>query len=149
MSNPAGRPGGTKLITPLPLQDPTAKASAGSHSHPLAAATLGSSGQRFGSKYRKTLSLQRTLLSTISEIILQLVGICKNTKPFFVTASCMRSLRHLQPLKSISEVKYLFGKVSCVNTSLILYLCSECWCAESVWGKNDRRPNQGCSQCHI
>ncbi|NXH99946.1 TTF2 factor, partial [Pachycephala philippinensis] len=46
--NPAGRPGGTKLITPLPLQDPTAKASAGSHSHPLAAATLGSSGQSFG-----------------------------------------------------------------------------------------------------
>ncbi|NXB22010.1 TTF2 factor, partial [Rhagologus leucostigma] len=48
LSNPAGRPGGTKLITPLPLQDPTAKASAGSHSHSLAAATLGSSGQSFG-----------------------------------------------------------------------------------------------------
>ncbi|NXM49532.1 TTF2 factor, partial [Gymnorhina tibicen] len=48
LSNPAGRPGGTKLITPLPLQDPTAKASAGSRSHPLAAATLGSSGQSFG-----------------------------------------------------------------------------------------------------
>ncbi|NXC62371.1 TTF2 factor, partial [Aleadryas rufinucha] len=48
LSNPAGRPGGTKLITPLPLQDPTAKASAGSHSHPSAAATLGSSGQSFG-----------------------------------------------------------------------------------------------------
>ncbi|XP_077637344.1 transcription termination factor 2 isoform X1 [Lonchura striata] len=46
--NPVGRPGGTKLITPLQLQDPTAKASAGSHSHPLAAATLGSSGQSFG-----------------------------------------------------------------------------------------------------
>ncbi|KAM4790714.1 transcription termination factor 2 [Cyanocitta cristata] len=48
LSNPAGRPGGTKLITPLPLQDSSAKASAGSHSHPLAAAALGSSGQRFG-----------------------------------------------------------------------------------------------------
>ncbi|NXB55516.1 TTF2 factor, partial [Struthidea cinerea] len=48
LSNPAGRPGGTKLITPLPLQDPTAKSSAGSHSHPSAAATFGSSGQSFG-----------------------------------------------------------------------------------------------------
>ncbi|NXS37027.1 TTF2 factor, partial [Pomatostomus ruficeps] len=48
LSNPAGRPGGTKLITPLPLQDPTAKASAGSDSHPSAALTLGSSGQSFG-----------------------------------------------------------------------------------------------------
>ncbi|NXH35816.1 TTF2 factor, partial [Myiagra hebetior] len=48
LSNPAGRPGSMKMITPLPLQDPTAKASAGSHSHPLAAAALGSSGQRFG-----------------------------------------------------------------------------------------------------
>ncbi|NXU00979.1 TTF2 factor, partial [Buphagus erythrorhynchus] len=48
LSNPVGRPGGTKLIMPLPLQDPTAKATAGSHSHPSAAATLGSSGQSFG-----------------------------------------------------------------------------------------------------
>ncbi|NWT89772.1 TTF2 factor, partial [Lanius ludovicianus] len=48
LCNPAGRQGGTKLITPLPLQDSTAKASAGSHSHPLAAATWDSSGQRFG-----------------------------------------------------------------------------------------------------
>ncbi|NXO82601.1 TTF2 factor, partial [Sitta europaea] len=48
LSNPTGRPGGTKLITPL-LQDPTAKASAGSHSHPMAAAAaLGYSGQSFG-----------------------------------------------------------------------------------------------------
>ncbi|NXX37089.1 TTF2 factor, partial [Nicator chloris] len=47
LSNPVGRPGGIKSITPL-LQDPTAKASAGSHSHPSAAATLGSSGQSFG-----------------------------------------------------------------------------------------------------
>ncbi|NXW65648.1 TTF2 factor, partial [Eurystomus gularis] len=38
-----GRPGGTKLIAPVPLQDPTAKTSSGSHSHPSAAATLGSS----------------------------------------------------------------------------------------------------------
>lgn len=51
LSKPVGRPGGTKLITSLPLQDPTAKASAGSHSHPSAAATWGSSGQSFGSKY--------------------------------------------------------------------------------------------------
>ncbi|NXK67906.1 TTF2 factor, partial [Sylvietta virens] len=48
LSNPADRPGGTKLITPLLLQDPTAKASAGSHSQPLPAATLGCSGQSFG-----------------------------------------------------------------------------------------------------
>ncbi|NWW19100.1 TTF2 factor, partial [Falcunculus frontatus] len=48
LSNPADRPGGTKLITPLPLQDPTAKASAGSHDHPSTAATLGSSSQSFG-----------------------------------------------------------------------------------------------------
>ncbi|NXP63925.1 TTF2 factor, partial [Chloropsis cyanopogon] len=48
LSNPVDRPGGTKLITPLLLQDPTEKASAGSHSYPSAAATLGSSGQSFG-----------------------------------------------------------------------------------------------------
>ncbi|NWX35270.1 TTF2 factor, partial [Notiomystis cincta] len=48
LSKPVGRPGGTKLITPLLLQDPTAKASAGLHSHPSAAAALGSSGQSFG-----------------------------------------------------------------------------------------------------
>ncbi|NWR48289.1 TTF2 factor, partial [Regulus satrapa] len=43
LPNPAGRPDGTRLITPLLLQDPTAKASAGSHSHPsAAAAALGS-----------------------------------------------------------------------------------------------------------
>ncbi|NWU70771.1 TTF2 factor, partial [Pterocles burchelli] len=41
LPNPFGRPGGTKLITPLPLQDPTARTSSGSHSHPSAA--LGSS----------------------------------------------------------------------------------------------------------
>ncbi|XP_038008019.1 transcription termination factor 2 [Motacilla alba alba] len=48
LSNPVGRPGGTKLIAPLLLQDPTAKASAGSESHLSAAATFGSSGQSFG-----------------------------------------------------------------------------------------------------
>ncbi|NWS89614.1 TTF2 factor, partial [Toxostoma redivivum] len=48
LSNPVGRLGGTKLITPLPLQDPTAKATAGSHSHPFTATALGSSGQSFG-----------------------------------------------------------------------------------------------------
>ncbi|NWR02670.1 TTF2 factor, partial [Paradoxornis webbianus] len=51
LSNPVGRPGGTKLIAPLLLQDPTAKASAGSHSHPSAAATWGSSGQGFGMSF--------------------------------------------------------------------------------------------------
>ncbi|NXV04078.1 TTF2 factor, partial [Cettia cetti] len=51
LSNPVGKPGGTKLITPLLLQDPTAKASAGSHSHPSAAATWGSSGQGFGMSF--------------------------------------------------------------------------------------------------
>ncbi|NXT00125.1 TTF2 factor, partial [Jacana jacana] len=51
LPNPFGRPGGTKLITPLPLQDPTARTSSGSHSCPTAAATLGSSeyrGHSFG-----------------------------------------------------------------------------------------------------
>ncbi|KFV54993.1 Transcription termination factor 2, partial [Gavia stellata] len=43
LPNPFGRPGGTKLITPLPLQDPTARTSSGSHGHPSAAATSGSS----------------------------------------------------------------------------------------------------------
>ncbi|NWI97666.1 TTF2 factor, partial [Pitta sordida] len=50
---PLPNPGGTKLIAPLPLQDPTAKASSGSHSHPSAAVNLGSSGycgQSFGMK---------------------------------------------------------------------------------------------------
>ncbi|XP_010009868.1 PREDICTED: transcription termination factor 2-like, partial [Nestor notabilis] len=42
LPNPFGRPGGTKLITPLPLQDPTARTPSGSQSHPSAAA-LGSS----------------------------------------------------------------------------------------------------------
>ncbi|XP_030811830.1 transcription termination factor 2 isoform X3 [Camarhynchus parvulus] len=47
LSNPVSRPGGTKSIAPLLLQDPTAKASAGSQSRLSAAATLGSSGQSF------------------------------------------------------------------------------------------------------
>ncbi|KFQ88559.1 Transcription termination factor 2, partial [Phoenicopterus ruber ruber] len=51
LPNPFGRPGSTKLITALPLQDPTAGTSSGSHSRPSAAATLGSSeyyGHGFG-----------------------------------------------------------------------------------------------------
>ncbi|XP_054238438.1 transcription termination factor 2 [Indicator indicator] len=43
LPNPFGRPGGTKLTAPLPLQDPTARTSPGSHSHPSAAGTLDSS----------------------------------------------------------------------------------------------------------
>ncbi|NWW37269.1 TTF2 factor, partial [Panurus biarmicus] len=58
LSNPVDRPGGTKFITPLLLQDPTAKASAGSQSHPSAAATLSSSSQSFGSKYRRIVGVQ-------------------------------------------------------------------------------------------
>ncbi|NXG55267.1 TTF2 factor, partial [Hemiprocne comata] len=49
LPDPFGRPGGTKLITALPLQGPTAGTSSGSHSHPSAA--LGSSeyyGHSFG-----------------------------------------------------------------------------------------------------
>ncbi|NXJ95739.1 TTF2 factor, partial [Corythaixoides concolor] len=49
--NPFARPGGAKLIPPLPLQDPTAGTSSGSHTHPSAAAALGSSeyyGHSFG-----------------------------------------------------------------------------------------------------
>ncbi|XP_008942325.1 PREDICTED: transcription termination factor 2, partial [Merops nubicus] len=71
-----GRPGGTKLITPLPLQDPTAKTSSGSHSHPSAAAALGSSehyGHGFGmqSLYggRMTEDRIRAVHSAISEAI--------------------------------------------------------------------------------
>ncbi|NXI73309.1 TTF2 factor, partial [Anseranas semipalmata] len=52
LPNPFGRPGGTKLITPLPLWDHRAGTSSGSHSHPAAAAAaLGSSeygGHGFG-----------------------------------------------------------------------------------------------------
>ncbi|XP_074663635.1 transcription termination factor 2 isoform X2 [Strix aluco] len=54
LPNPFGRPGGTKLITPLPLQDPTASTSSASHTHPAAAATLGSSeyyGHSFGMNF--------------------------------------------------------------------------------------------------
>ncbi|NXP74703.1 TTF2 factor, partial [Ramphastos sulfuratus] len=43
LPNPSVRLGGTKLTAPLPLQDPTARTSSGSHSHPSAAGTLGSS----------------------------------------------------------------------------------------------------------
>ncbi|XP_035396429.1 transcription termination factor 2 isoform X1 [Cygnus atratus] len=43
LPNPFGRPGGTKLITPLPLRDHKAGTSSGLHSHPSAAAALGSS----------------------------------------------------------------------------------------------------------
>ncbi|NXK11433.1 TTF2 factor, partial [Herpetotheres cachinnans] len=53
LPNPFGRAGGTKLVTPLLLQDPTARTSSGSHSHPAAAATLCSSeyyGHSFGMK---------------------------------------------------------------------------------------------------
>uniref|UniRef100_A0A8C3CE85 Transcription termination factor 2 n=1 Tax=Cairina moschata TaxID=8855 RepID=A0A8C3CE85_CAIMO len=52
LPNPFGRPGGTKLITPLPLRDHKAGTSSGLHSHPAAAAAaLGSSeycGHGFG-----------------------------------------------------------------------------------------------------
>ncbi|KFM02008.1 Transcription termination factor 2, partial [Aptenodytes forsteri] len=51
LPNPFGRPGGTKLIPPLPLQDPIAGTSSGSHSHTSAAAAWGSSeycGRGFG-----------------------------------------------------------------------------------------------------
>ncbi|NWR30485.1 TTF2 factor, partial [Tachuris rubrigastra] len=54
LPTPCDRPGGAKLITPLPLQDPTAKASSGSQSHPSTAVTLGSGaycGQSFGMRF--------------------------------------------------------------------------------------------------
>ncbi|KGL82488.1 Transcription termination factor 2, partial [Tinamus guttatus] len=41
--DPRGRPGGTKLITPLPCRDPTAETSSGSNRQPSATAALGSS----------------------------------------------------------------------------------------------------------
>ncbi|NXE45877.1 TTF2 factor, partial [Casuarius casuarius] len=43
LPDPFGRLGGTKLITPLPLWNPTAGTSSGSRSHPSAASSLGSS----------------------------------------------------------------------------------------------------------
>ncbi|NXM66452.1 TTF2 factor, partial [Serilophus lunatus] len=81
--NPCDRPRGAKLITPLPLQDPTAKASSGSHSHPSAAVTLGSSeycGQSFGMNFgmqnlyggRMTEDRIRAVHSAICEAINQL-----------------------------------------------------------------------------
>ncbi|NXS06837.1 TTF2 factor, partial [Neodrepanis coruscans] len=83
LPNPFDRPGGTKLITPLPLQDPTAKASSGSHSHPSDAVTLGSSeyrGQSFGMNFgmqnlyggRMTEDRIRAVHSAICEAINQL-----------------------------------------------------------------------------
>ncbi|KAM9020128.1 transcription termination factor 2 [Ara ararauna] len=51
LPNPFGRPGATKLVTPLPLQEPTARTPSGSHSHPSAAAAFGFSeyyGHSFG-----------------------------------------------------------------------------------------------------
>ncbi|NXW02813.1 TTF2 factor, partial [Fregetta grallaria] len=55
--NPFGRPGGTKLITPLPLQDPTAGTSSGSRSHPSAAAAVGSS-EYYGHGFRMNSGVQ-------------------------------------------------------------------------------------------
>ncbi|KAM6292765.1 transcription termination factor 2 [Porphyrio hochstetteri] len=54
LPNPFGRPGGTKLTPPLPLQHPTAGTSSGSHNRPSAATTLGSSeyyGHDFGMNF--------------------------------------------------------------------------------------------------
>ncbi|NXC18248.1 TTF2 factor, partial [Corythaeola cristata] len=51
LPNPFARPGGAKLVTPLPLQGPAAGTSSGSHTHPSATATLGASeyyGHSFG-----------------------------------------------------------------------------------------------------
>ncbi|XP_075574907.1 transcription termination factor 2 [Pelecanus crispus] len=57
LPHPSGRPGGTKLITALPLQDPTARTSSGSHSHLSAATTLGSS-EYYGHSFGMTSGLQ-------------------------------------------------------------------------------------------
>ncbi|NWR85965.1 TTF2 factor, partial [Furnarius figulus] len=57
LPNPFNRPGGTKLITPLPLQDPTAKAPSGSHSLPSTAVTLGSS-EYCGQSFRMNFGMQ-------------------------------------------------------------------------------------------
>ncbi|NXX21459.1 TTF2 factor, partial [Podargus strigoides] len=80
LPNPFSRPGGTKLITPLPLQVPTARISPGSHSHPSAAAASGSSeyyGHSFGMNSgvqnlyggRMTADRIRAVHSAISEAI--------------------------------------------------------------------------------
>ncbi|NXT82222.1 TTF2 factor, partial [Zapornia atra] len=57
LPNPFGRPGGTKLTPPLPLQDPTAGASSGSHNRPSAATTLGSS-EYYGHDFGMTFGVQ-------------------------------------------------------------------------------------------
>ncbi|NXL83199.1 TTF2 factor, partial [Alectura lathami] len=56
LPNPFGRPGSTKLITPLPIRDHKAGTSSGSHSHPSAAA-LGSS-EYFGHGFRMNPGVQ-------------------------------------------------------------------------------------------
>ncbi|NXD69391.1 TTF2 factor, partial [Eolophus roseicapillus] len=78
--NPFGRPGGTKLVTPLLLQDPTARTPSSSHSHPSAAAALGSS-EYYGHSFRMNSGVQnlyggimtedrtRTVHGAISEAI--------------------------------------------------------------------------------
>ncbi|XP_074753964.1 transcription termination factor 2 [Athene noctua] len=78
LPNPFGRPGGTKLITPL--QGPTASTSSSSHTHPTAAATLCSSecyGHSFGMNFavqnlyggRMTEDRIRAVRSAISEAV--------------------------------------------------------------------------------
>ncbi|XP_062475487.1 transcription termination factor 2 isoform X2 [Pezoporus occidentalis] len=57
LPNPFGRPGGTKLVTPLPLQNPTARTPSGSHGHPSAAAALGSS-EYYGHSFRMNSGMQ-------------------------------------------------------------------------------------------
>ncbi|XP_071417111.1 transcription termination factor 2 isoform X2 [Pithys albifrons albifrons] len=83
LPNPFDRPGGTKLITPLPLQEPSAKASSDSQSLPSTAVTLDSSkycGQSFGMNFgmqnlyggRMTEDRIRAVHSAIKEAIDQL-----------------------------------------------------------------------------
>ncbi|KFO92639.1 Transcription termination factor 2, partial [Buceros rhinoceros silvestris] len=57
LPNTFAKPGGTKLIMPLLLQDPTAKTSSSSWSHPSAAATLGSS-EYYGHSFRMNCGMQ-------------------------------------------------------------------------------------------
>ncbi|KAJ7426996.1 Transcription termination factor 2 [Willisornis vidua] len=83
LPNPFDRPSGTKLIAPLPVQEPTSKASSDSQSLPSTAVTLGSSkycGQSFGMNFgmqnlyggRMTEDRIRAVHSAIKEAVDQL-----------------------------------------------------------------------------
>ncbi|NXH15279.1 TTF2 factor, partial [Bucco capensis] len=71
LPNPFGRPSGIKLIAPLPLQDPTARTSSGSHSHPSAAAA--SSSEYYGHTFGMNSGVQNLYGGRMTEIRIKAV----------------------------------------------------------------------------